>query len=293
MTKGDEKMNKIDEYLNYYKNLEFYHRAYKTSHLRKEFDRVKEEEANLIDKIAKTSNIELYQAIYYYLAWNGYFSADRNFTATSKTSTELNVDFGIAIACGNGCCRNFALHFKSLIELLDRNTSLVLVGTKYHYKKESMYRTRKIKQKADTKSLQTKRKLSDWKYPNHIEVLDITTPQKPQILDPFNFDIQQLSQKNDSLLRRKMIDFGVSVFLDLDMDRGLREEIVENAERLERILSRKVLEEMPIDKRKSLCEEAIDLCESKKDLLEKRQERLNPTYQYIKRETRNFQSKGF
>ena len=225
-------MNKIDEYLNYYKNLEFYHRAYKTSHLRKEFDRVKEEEANLIDKIAKTSNIELYQAIYYYLAWNGYFSADRKFTATSKTSTELNVDFGIAIACGNGCCRNFALHFKSLIELLDRNTSLVLVGTKYHYKKESMYRARKIKQKADTKSLQTKRKLSDWKYPNHIEVLDITTPQKPQILDPFNFDIQQLSQKNDFLLRRKMIDFGVSVFLDLDMDRGVREKLVENAEKL-------------------------------------------------------------
>ena len=50
---------------------------------------------------------------------------------------------------------------------------------------------------------------------------------------------------------------------------------------------------MPMDKRKSLCEEAIDLCESKKDLLEKHQERLNPTYQYIKRETRNFQSKGF
>lgn len=40
-------MSKIDEYLNCYKNLEFYHNAYKTSHLRKVFDNAKEEEANL------------------------------------------------------------------------------------------------------------------------------------------------------------------------------------------------------------------------------------------------------
>lgn len=186
-----------------------------------------------------------------------------------------------------------APHFKSLIELLDSDANLVLVGTKYHYTKESMPRVREINQKVDKKNLKTNRKLDDWKYPNHIEILDITNSQRSKILDSFNFNIQKLSRKKDSLLRRKIIDFGVSVILDFEMESDLRDQIIQNATDLEKIISRKLLEELPISQRKILLQEAINLCESKRELLQRHQIRMNKTYQYIKRETRNFQSKGF
>lgn len=50
---------------------------------------------------------------------------------------------------------------------------------------------------------------------------------------------------------------------------------------------------MPLEKRIQLRAEAIELCEQKKSLVEAYHRDMNPTYQYIKRETRNFQSKGF
>lgn len=77
------------------------------------------------------------------------------------------------------------------------------------------------------------------------------------------------------------------------MESDLRDQIIQNATDLEKIISRKLLEELPISQRKILLQEAINLCESKRELLQRPQIRMNKTYQYIKRETRNFQSKGF
>lgn len=291
--KGDGRMHKTEEYLNYYDNIKFYHSVYKSSDLKKEFDKVKTEEANLIAKIAPRKNIELYQAIYYYLAWNGYFSVDRNFKATSETSIELNTDMGIGIACGNGCCRNFALHFKSLLELLDKDVTLILVGTKYYYKKTPFPKINGISQNVDKKSFQRKIKLDSWKYPSHLEVLHMPSQEEPEILDPFNFNVQRLIREKESPFKKRMMDLGSAIIFDLDMNYATREELKNRKTALEKRLTRNRLEKMSIEDRKRLCQEAITLCEEKHSLLENHQQKMNPTYQYIKRETRNFQNAGY
>ena len=90
-----------------------------------------------------------------------------------------------------------------------------------------------------------------------------------------------------------MIDIGIPLFLDFDISDDFRRELLEIARPLERQVSKKLLSEMPLEKRIQLRAEAIELCEQKKSLVEAYHRDMNPTYQYIKRETRNFQSKGF
>lgn len=286
-------MNKIDEYLKHYQDLEIYHKAYKTSYLRKAFEIAKKEEAELIRKVSETSNKDLYQAIYYYLVWNGYFSANGKFKASSNTSIELKTELGISISCGNGCCRNFAPHFKALMELLNSNSNFVLVGTKYHYSQGVLKSTKKIPRRADIESFKTKRKITDYRYPNHVEVLDITNPQSPRVLDPFNFNIQQITTEKESIFRSKMVDFGIAISLDFDMDTELRNTLLANSEALEKTISKKAFEEMSVESRKRLRQEAIYLCEENTDLLENHKKKMNPIYQYIKKETQSFQKSGY
>lgn len=285
-------MRKIDRYLDLYKELEFYHRIYKTTDLEKEALKVREEEASLINRIAKRKDIGLYQAIYHYLAWNGYFSVEGTFIASSLTSTELKSDLGIAIACGNGCCRNFALHFKSIVELLDKNASLILIGTKYSYKQDSLPKNNKIKRKINKENF-IEPKIGDWWLPNHIELLDMTDSSEPKILDPFNMNIQQVLDKKESISRRKMIDFGVGIFLDFDMESDLRDTIIADAAKLERNASAKALRQISRDERLFLQQEAIEMCEENKGLLKDYQEKMNGLYQDIKCKTKIYQLNGF
>lgn len=286
-------MNKIDEYLNCYKDLEFYRQIYETSSLKQQFNLAQDCESKLISEIADRKDKNLYLAIYYYLVWNGYFSADKTFIATSNDSIELKTDLGIGISCGNGCCRNFAPHFKTILSLLDENQDLILVGTKYHYPNNPLPKTRKIKTKVKKSSMKIKREFRDWKFPNHIELLDVSNPENIMLFDPFNLNIQELINKRERISRRKMIDFGIPLFLDFDISDDFRRELLEIARPLERQVSKKILSEMPLEKRMQLRAEAIELCEQKKSLVEAYHRDMNPTYQYIKREARNFQSKGF
>lgn len=286
-------MNKIDEYLNCYKDLEFYRQIYETSSLKQQFNLAQDCESKLISEIADRKDKNLYLAIYYYLVWNGYFSADKTFIATSNDSIELKTDLGIGISCGKGCCRNFAPHFKTILSLLDENQDLILVGTKYHYPNNPIPKTRKIKTKVKKSSMETKREFRDWKFPNHIELLDVSNPENIMLFDPFNLNIQELINKRERISRRKMIDFGIPLFLDFNISDDFRRELLEIARPLERQVSKKILSEMPLEKRMQLRAEAIELCEQKKSLVEAYHRDMNPTYQYIKRETRNFQSKGF
>ena len=78
LSKEEKKKNKIDGYLRFYKHMELCHRAYKSSPLRRGHDLVKEQEAQLIKSISNTDDIDVYQAIYHYLVWNEYFSAEKN-----------------------------------------------------------------------------------------------------------------------------------------------------------------------------------------------------------------------
>ena len=141
--------------------------------------------------------------------------------------------------------------------------------------------------------METKREFRDWKFPNHIELLDVSNPENIMLFDPFNLNIQELINKRERISRRKMIDFGIPLFLDFDISDDFRRELLEIARPLERQVSKKLLSEMPLEKRIQLRAEAIELCEQKKSLVEAYHRDMNPTYQYIKRETRNFQSKGF
>ena len=215
-------MNKIDEYLNCYKDLEFYRQIYETSSLKQQFNLAQDCESKLISEIADRKDKNLYLAIYYYLVWNGYFSADKTFIATSNDSIELKTDLGIGISCGNGCCRNFAPHFKTILSLLDENQDLILVGTKYHYQNNPIPKTRKIKTKVKKSSMETKREFRDWKFPNHIELLDVSNPENIMLFDPFNLNIQELINKRERISRRKMIDFGIPLFLDFDISDDFR-----------------------------------------------------------------------
>lgn len=141
--------------------------------------------------------------------------------------------------------------------------------------------------------METKREFGDWKFPNHIELLDVSNPENIMLFDPFNLNIQELINKRERISRRKMIDFGIPLFLDFDISDDFRRELLEIARPLERQVSKKILSEMPLEKRMQLRAEAIELCEQKKSLVEAYHRDMNPTYQYIKREARNFQSKGF
>lgn len=141
--------------------------------------------------------------------------------------------------------------------------------------------------------METKREFRDWKFPNHIELLDVSNPENIILFDPFNLNIQELINKRERISRRKMIDFGIPLFLDFDISDDFRRELLEIARPLERQVSKKLLSEMPLEKRMQLRAEAIELCEQKKSLVEAYHRDMNPTYQYIKREARNFQSKGF
>ena len=141
--------------------------------------------------------------------------------------------------------------------------------------------------------METKREFRDWKFPNHIELLDVSNPENIMLFDPFNLNIQELINKRERISRRKMIDFGIPLFLDFNISDDFRRELLEIARPLERQVSKKILSEMPLEKRMQLRAEAIELCEQKKSLVEAYHRDMNPTYQYIKREARNFQSKGF
>ncbi|MCI6107121.1 MAG: hypothetical protein SOU84_05355 [Candidatus Faecimonas sp.] len=286
-------MNKIDGYLRFYKHMELCYRAYKSSPLGREYDLVKEQEAQLIKNLSNTEDIDIYQAIYHYLVWNGYFSAENKFLGASKDIIELTSERAIAIACGNGCCRNFACHFKKLMNLIEEDSALILVGTKYKGKREVGTSIKGLQEEVDETRLEPPKGLMSLFFPNHVEVLDLKNSKIPKLLDPFNFGIHTVTEEQTLLIKRQMIDFGTGLLFDFEMNSEDRDNIINYGNNLEKEFSKRKLNALPLEQRTKIYQQAIDLCKENIELLEQYQTEMNPIYQHIKEEAKIYQRKGF
>ena len=280
-------MTKGETYFDFYKEKLINYKLYKSYPLKEIFDETVQEEAELIKKLSPNSDNKVYMSIYYYLVWNGYFSANHQFVFNNNT-TDLLVEPSIAIACGNGVCRNLCAHLKKILEIIDKKESLVLAGTKYSYERKNLKQAPEIER---NKRLKKKEKKSaDSNFPNHVEILDM----KQKILyDPSNFSIQKITNQPENSDRKKMIDLGIELTLNYDIEESYANDLVTHSDYLERELSSRRLEELSLEARYLLRQEGINICKENEDLIESHQRKMQATYQYIKKETIPFKRAGY
>lgn len=280
-------MTKGETYLDFYKEKLINYKLYKSYPLKEIFDETVQEEAELIKKLSPNPDNKTYMSIYYYLVWNGYFSANHQFVFNNNT-TDLLVEPSIAIAAGNGVCRNLCVHLKKILEIIDKKESLVLAGTKYSYERKNLKKAPEIER---NKRLKKKEKKSaDSNFPNHVEILD--TKQKI-LYDPSNFSIQKIINQPENPDRKKMIDLGIELTLNYDIEESYAKDLVTYSDYLEKELSSRRLEELSLEDRYLLRQEGINICKENEELIESHQRKMQATYQYIKKETIPFKKAGY
>ena len=280
-------MTKVQEYFDFYKEKLIDYKLYKSHLLKEIFDETVQEEAELIKKLSPNSDNKVYMSIYYYLVWNGYFSANHQFVFDNNT-IDLLVEPSISIASGNGVCRNLCAHLKKILEVINKKESLVLAGTKYGYKRKNLKKAPEIER---NKRLKKKEKKSaDSNFPNHVEILDM----KQKILyDPSNFSIQKIINQPENPDRKKMIDLGIELTLNYDIEESYAKDLVTHSDYLEKELSGRRLEKMSLEARYLLRQEGINICKENEDLIESHQRKMQDAYQYIKKETIPFKKAGY
>ena len=280
-------MAKGEAYFDFYKEHLTNYKIYKSYPLKEMFDETVQEEAELIKKISPNPDNKTYMSIYYYLVWNGYFSANHQFVFDNNT-IDLLVEPSIAIACGNGVCRNLCAHLKKILEIIDKKESLVLAGTKYGYERRNLKKAPEIERNKRLK--QKEKKSADSNFPNHVEILDM----KQKILyDPSNFSIQKITNQPENSDRKKMIDLGIELTLNYDIEESYVKDLVTHSDYLEKELSSRRLEELSLEDRFLLRQEGINICKENEDLIESHQRKMQATYQYIKKETIPFKRAGY
>ena len=280
-------MAKGEAYFDFYKEKLIDYKLYKSHPLKEIFNETVQEEAELIKKISPISDNKTYMSIYYYLVWNGYFSANHQFIFDNNT-TALLVEPSIAIACGNGVCRNLCAHLKKILEVINKKESLVLVGTKYNYKRRNLIKAPEIERNIRLKKKD--KKSTDDNFPNHVEILDT----KQEILyDPSNFSIQKITNQPENTDRKKMIDLGIELTLNYDIEESYANDLATHSDYLEKKLSGRRLEEMSLEARYLLRQEGINICKENEDLIESHQRKMKAVYQYIKKETIPFKRAGY
>ncbi len=296
-------MTKVQEYFDFYKEKLIDYKLYKSHLLKEIFDETVQEEAELIKKLSPNSDNKVYMSIYYYLVWNGYFSANHQFVFDNNT-IDLLVEPSISIASGNGVCRNLCAHLKKILEVINKKESLVLAGTKYGYKRKNLKKAPEIERnirlkKKDTKSTDSNfpnhveildTKSTDSNFPNHVEILD--TKQKI-LYDPSNFSIQKIINQPENPDRKKMIDLGIELTLNYDIEESYAKDLVTHSDYLEKELSGRRLEKMSLEARYLLRQEGINICKENEDLIESHQRKMQAVYQYIKKETIPFKKAGY
>ena len=280
-------MAKGQGYFDFYKEKLINYKLYKSYPLKEIFDETVQEEAELIKKLSPNPDNKTYMSIYYYLVWNGYFSANHQFVFNNNTM-DLLVEPSISIAAGNGVCRNLCAHLKKILEIINKKESLVLAGTKYSYERRNLKKAPEIER---NKRLKKKEKKSaDSNFPNHVEILDM----KQKILyDPSNFSIQKITNQPENPDRKKMIDLGIELTLNYDIEESYANDLVTHSDYLERELSSRRLEELSLEARYLLRQEGINICKENEDLIESHQRKMQATYQYIKKETIPFKRAGY
>ena len=280
-------MAKGQEYFDFYKEKLINYKLYKSYPLKEMFDETVQEEAELIKKISPNPDNKTYMSIYYYLVWNGYFSANHQFVFDNNT-IDLLVEPSISIASGNGVCRNLCAHLKKILEVINKKESLVLAGTKYGYKRKNLKKAPEIERNIRLKKKDTKS--TDSNFPNHVEILD--TKQKI-LYDPSNFSIQKIINQPENPDRKKMIDLGIELTLNYDIEESYAKDLVTHSDYLEKELSGRRLEKMSLEARYLLRQEGINICKENEDLIESHQRKMQAVYQYIKKETIPFKKAGY
>ncbi len=280
-------MEKGEGYFDFYKEKLINYKLYKSHSLKEIFDETVQEEAELIKKLSPISDNKTYMSIYYYLVWNGYFSANHQFVFDNNT-TDLLVEPSISIAAGNGVCRNLCAHLKKILEIINKKESLVLAGTKYGYKRKNLKKAPEIERNIRLKKKDTKS--TDSNFPNHVEILD--TKQKI-LYDPSNFSIRKIINQPENPDRKKMIDLGIELTLNYDIEESYAKDLVTHSDYLEKELSSRRLEELSLEDRYLLRQEGINICKENEDLIESHQRKMQDAYQYIKRETIPFKKAGY
>lgn len=280
-------MTKGETYLDFYKEKLINYKLYKSYPLKEIFDETVQEEAELIKKLSPNPDNKTYMSIYYYLVWNGYFSANHQFVFDNNT-IDLLVEPSISIASGNGVCRNLCAHLKKILEVINKKESLVLAGTKYGYKRKNLKKAPEIERNIRLKKKDTKS--TDSNFPNHVEILD--TKQKI-LYDPSNFSIQKIINQPENPDRKKMIDLGIELTLNYDIEESYAKDLVTHSDYLEKELSGRRLEKMSLEARYLLRQEGINICKENEDLIESHQRKMQAVYQYIKKETIPFKKAGY
>lgn len=280
-------MTKVQEYFDFYKEKLIDYKLYKSHLLKEIFDETVQEEAELIKKLSPNSDNKVYMSIYYYLVWNGYFSANHQFVFDNNT-IDLLVEPSISIASGNGVCRNLCAHLKKILEIIDKKESLVLAGTKYSYERKNLKKAPEIER---NKRLKKKEKKSaDSNFPNHVEILDT---KQGILYDPSNFSIQKITNQPENPDRKKMIDLGIELTLNYDIEESYAKDLVTHSDYLEKKLSSRRLEELSLEDRYLLRQEGINICKENEDLIESHQRKMQDAYQYIKKEAMFFKRAGY
>lgn len=280
-------MKRGQAYFDFYKEHLTNYKIYKSYPLKEMFDETVQEEAELIKKISPNPDNKTYMSIYYYLVWNGYFSANHQFVFNNNT-TDLLVEPSIAIAAGNGVCRNLCAHLKKILEIIDKKESLVLAGTKYGYERRNLKKAPEIERNKRLK--QKEKKSADSNFPNHVEILDM---KQGILYDPSNFSIQKITNQPENPDRKKMIDLGIELTLNYDIEESYAKDLVTHSDYLEKKLSSRRLEELSLEDRYLLRQEGINICKENEELIESHQRKMQDAYQYIKKEAMFFKRAGY
>ena len=179
-------------------------------------------------------------------------------------------------------------HLKKILEVINKKESLVLVGTKYNYKRRNLIKAPEIERNIRLKKKD--KKSTDDNFPNHVEILDT----KQEILyDPSNFSIQKITNQPENTDRKKMIDLGIELTLNYDIEESYANDLATHSDYLEKKLSGRRLEEMSLEARYLLRQEGINICKENEDLIESHQRKMQAVYQYIKKETIPFKRAGY
>lgn len=284
-------MSKETEYYNFAKKYEDKYELYKTSQLKELHDEIIREEAKLIDDLSPIKDKNLYMALYYYLLWNGYFSAGKKFTATIYPD-ELNVDSSISVANGNGCCRNITPHFMKILRLLEPGASMALIGTKTGFIPNVLKDIPEIKRNIAPScfSEEVRRVTSRKGYPDHVELFHYPTTT---ILDPYNFTIQKYKYSDKLSSNRKLISFAAGMILDYEMSEEKRKEMYNRSARVEEMFKNYEMNEMPRSQLDDLRYMGVSLCEKHKDLLENHSAKMERSYQKVKSLTPQYRNQGY
>lgn len=280
-------MAKVEGYFDFYKEKLIDYKLYKSYLLKEIFDETVQKEAELIKKLSPNSDNKTYMSIYYYLVWNGYFSANHQFVFDNNT-TNLLVEPSISIAAGNGVCRNLCAHLKKILEIINKKESLVLAGTKYSYERKNLKKAPEIERNIRLKKKD--KKSTDNNFPNHVEILDT---KQGILYDPSNFSIQKITNQPENTARKKIIDLGIELTLNYDIEELYANDLVTHNDYLEKKLSGRRLAELSLEDRYLLRQEGINICKENEDLIESHQRKMQATYQYIKKETIPFKRAGY